>query len=249
MSLPADPPPWAKSCANPVFPYTNLPYPAYPGHPLSNLDDWKSRCLEDGQLGNCAFLNYATFPSDQTLKVDCHKLTKQPRLLPSVPHTVSVGGVTLETVCFDNFKDKPDRWRPDRLCIFQNFVDGNVNVEQMGAETRARNLQALIEGYAQEVPVASLPEKRFCFHKANFASVGWTHMHVFDKARAHPWPDGLTEEEAYCSEWKGSGAQTAAALHAQVAAVCRNDPGCAKVLPTYDLCCPSPSGETLACCA
>lgn len=248
-------PHWAQSCANPVFPYTDPSLPAYPGtasgadlqNPLKTLQDWKASCLTSGQIGNCAFLNYATNPGATNPGVDCGAVKLPPgSLLPSVPHTVSVDGVTLETVCFDNFKAKGK----DRLCIFQNFDDGNVNVEQMDPTRRARNLQALIDGYAQEVPPGVPPKQRFCLHHSDQASVGWTHMHVFDQSiPAGSWPDGLSIANAYCTEWQSDSKTTAKALDDAVAVLWKNNTACLKdQLALYSVHCPLSASTGLACC-
>jgi len=250
------PPRWALSCANPVFPYTDPPLPAYPGtrgaadlqNPLASLEAWKAACLTSGQVGNCAFLNYATNPGAIVPSVDCGAVQLPAgALLPSVPHSLSVDGATVKTVCFDNFKAKGQ----DRLCIFQSFADGNVNVEQMEPATRARNLRALIEGYAQEVPAAAPAQQRYCLHHGDQASVGWTHLHVFDQSLpAGSWPDGLSPANAYCATWQGDAQRTAAALDGAVAALWRNNTACLKAqLAPYDRACPTATSPGPKCCA
>lgn len=179
--------------------------PAYPGKKLKTLDVWKKFCIKKDQPGNCAFLNYATHPGEQTQRVSC-KGTR-PELVPSQPHTVNVDGTKIKTVCFDNIQDKGDR-----LCILKSFTRGNVNVEQMSPSTRAKNLRALIESYARE---QTLDNKMFCLHKGRWASVGWTHMHIFKK-NAPPKDLNQKETRAYCSEYKKTPRETAEALHALV---------------------------------
>jgi hypothetical protein len=107
------------------------------------------------------------------------------------------------TVCFDN-RQAPS----DRLCIFQDFRVGNVNVEQMDPATRAASLTKLIEGVGEEM---SLEGKMFCLHHGDEASVGWTHLHTFTPSGG-TWPDGLAPSNAYCSPYKGSAQATALAL-------------------------------------
>jgi hypothetical protein len=248
-------PNWARSCANPVFPYTSPQLPAYPGtasgadlqNPLMTLQDWKTSCLSSGQIGNCAFLNYATNPGATGPSVDCGDIKLPPgSLLPSVGHASVVDGAAVKTVCFDNFKAKGQ----DRLCIFQNFQDGNVNVEQMDPTTRPRNLQGLIDGYAQEVAADVLQKQRFCLHHSDQASVGWTHLHVFDQSiPAGSWPDGLSTANAYCAVWQGDPKTTAKALDDAVAALWKNNAACLKdQLASYDRRCDA-SATGLKCCS
>lgn len=172
--------------------------------PLTNLEEWKTKCLGPKQYGNCAFQQYAqrgTAPG-QT----------------NVPCPADVGGSTdlLESVqdgpavCFANRKDASDI-----LCIFQDFGTGNVNAEQMAPATRASNLDKLIQGAAeynkQVLTKQDLTKKRFCLHRGEWASVGWTHLHTFDDTNSS-WPDGLSDKNAYCTTWKGSTLGTAQAL-------------------------------------
>jgi hypothetical protein len=213
-------PPWAQSCANPLKPYpakgTQPSYPAYPGHPLTSQQQWQDECLGPlPQYGNCAFQYYAAHPGGPAIPgypggsgISCGSKTTRVNIEASTAHDEDA---TYKTVCFDNPKDVGDR-----LCIFQSFAVGNVNVEEMEPSTRAAALAALIEGVGHEM---ELGPKMFCLHHGDEASVGWTHLHTFTPPPPpSAWPDGLAPSNAYCAAWQGSAASTAQALDAQVRA-------------------------------
>jgi len=172
---------------------------------LKDETQWETKCLGPKQYGNCAFQHYAQRGTANAQKnVPCPGEVGGPTdLLASNQH----GGPdpkSVQSVCFANRKDASDL-----LCIFKDFVIGNVNAEQMDASSRATNLDALVQGaQAQEV---DLTKKRFCLHRGEWASVGWTHLHTFDDTNS-PWPDGLSDKNAYCTTWKGSTLGTAQAL-------------------------------------
>jgi hypothetical protein len=119
----------------------------------------------------------------------------------------SVGGEGI--VCFDNPKAPYDK-----LCIFQNFATGNVNVEQMDpGNALETNLSKLIGGSQQNS--GSLNGMRMCLHHGNQASVGWTHLHTFPASG--PQPDGLVDgQTAYCVDFSGDVAAAAKSLAAKV---------------------------------
>ena len=214
----AAPPAWAQSCANPLTPYpakgVQPAYPAYPGHTLASQQQWQAECLGPlPQYGNCAFQHYAAHPGGPAIPgyptgVSCGGKTTQVAIEASMAHDENA---SYKTVCFDNPKDAGDR-----LCIFQSFSVGNVNVEQMEPSTRAAALAALIEGVGREIELAP---KTFCLHHGDEASVGWTHLHTFTPpASPSAWPDGLAPSNAYCTAWQGSAAATAQTLDAEVRA-------------------------------
>jgi hypothetical protein len=202
-------PSWTKSCANPLLPYPsstdpNNSHPMYPGYPgkyISDITAWQTSCLGPKQYGNCAFQQYAQNPGKAITGFNCGPDIGTTDLLESALHRMDKKP---SSVCFANRKDSSDL-----LCIFQEFEIGNVNAEQMKPESRASNLAALILGAnAQE---GGLANKRFCLHRGEWASVGWTHLHTFDASKS-AWPDGLSDSNAYCSTWKGSAEDTAKAL-------------------------------------
>lgn len=218
-SQPEDTPPpsWTHSCANPVCAYPPKPpsqptYPKFPGVELNTLDDWKASCLASGtpgssqinQYGNCSFLLYAQ-QVPPTKSGTC-----------KVPGFADIAGVEVEAskladgiVCFPNRKEPQDN-----LCIFQDFTIGNVNVEQMtnwgspSVTELTGKLQHLFDGAAQNSDSKSLNGMTVCLHHGDEASVGWTHVHIFDAQKfSKAFPDGLQDGvNAYCEPYSGAAA-------------------------------------------
>lgn len=207
-----DAPNWTHSCASPTCKYPPKPpqpgYPAFPEHTVNTLQDWRNSCLVSNkgkvlQYGNCAFYNYAnqTFPegSDQgscTLPGVATPSITGVRLLPS---KLSKG-----IVCFNNSKDESDR-----LCIFKDFSVGNTSVDQMAStSSNAADLESklglIIDGAKSDAPSSSLNGKMLCFHHGDEASVGWTHMHIFDPPSDAKYPDGLDNSNAYCRSYSST---------------------------------------------
>lgn len=181
----------AGSCADPS---------RYPGFPLTSLDLWEKSCLPSP--GNCAFRHYAANPGGRpgTITEDvCEDMS----IKASIGH--EVGGI--KSVCFVNIRDPRDR-----LCIFQDFDVGNVNVEQMERGSLQKNLASLVGAVRQEMRLDSM---RFCLHRGSHASVGWTHLHTFDRELPTP-PDGIDATNAYCVDYRGSPEETAEALALEV---------------------------------
>jgi len=264
---------WRQSCANPVFHYADQgkPYPAYPGHAIDSYAQWNQECIQDplikenlSQYGNCAFDAYVKVSRDAAgrhsgspvdpvtgkRKADntCGGTTGKPFSVPLEESTMRVVGGT-PAVCFVNFKDE----ERDHLCIFKNFSDGNVNVEQMDPARRVKKLSKLIEAAALDLPGGDIAQKRLCFHHGDQASVGWTHMHTFDQALdVKDWPDELADTNAYCVEYRGSAEATAQDMEKKIAArLCKNQPECvAQHLTGDNYCCPAndDANSMLGCC-
>lgn len=210
---PTQPPAWAQCCANPLKPYSGTPWPAYPGHAVSSLSQWKAECLGPlPQFGNCAYAYYASHPGGPETTTSCGQ-AKDVKIEASTAHK--------GTVCFDN--PKAPSSNPDRLCIFTDFMEGNVNAEQMNPGTRQQSLEKLFQSFSDENQMG-LQGKTFCLHHGDQASVGWTHMHSFNTSGT--WPDGLSAKTAYCVPWKGTVQGTASAMEACLMAGPNNTQAC-----------------------
>jgi hypothetical protein len=225
---PPAPPSWAKCCANPLLQYTGLPYPGFPGCTVCDLPTWEKHCATSEQFGNCSFLGYSI-----AQRPDGHHAPASELTAP-IPGTTCPGSasdpIKLEqsyltdngVICFDNRKDSNDR-----LCIFKDFKTAGVNAEQIGSPAAATSvLTTLIQGAGMDQQVSkksSMDGKRVCLHYGDQASVGWTHMHVFDP-KVTPMPDGVcdylltpdkcTKEKAtaYCADYNNGATSTAATL-------------------------------------
>lgn len=216
-------PSWTHCCASPTCAYPAKPpsqpqYPAFPGVQLDTISDWQSKCLASGtlgkdqvnQYGNCSFLLYAQQVAPGGMKNGTCK----------VPGFAEITGVEVEAskvangvVCFPNRKEQNDD-----LCIFQDFSMGNVNVEQMTSwaspdvNDLTQKLQKLFDGAAMTTDQKSLAGKTVCLHHGDEASVGWTHVHIFDlKDFPHGFPDGLQDgTNAYCEPYSAAAANALA---------------------------------------
>lgn len=158
------------------------------GFAAPDIPAWAAlRSSLPGWPGDCSFCWYST--GDMTRAPTCERNRCPKRTKPFDLYRDD------DVACFDNYKQ-----REDRLCILRDFEEGRANIEAMPLEAREQSLRKLLAGAVRDAEARGQPTPEMaCLNPAEFATVAWTHVHLFPEGlNPDKGAHGGVEDHAYC---------------------------------------------------